>query len=184
MPKLNIDTSTLPLDIDSLRKNIVRGRIFDQQLRVFFQAHPDATVISLGAGLSTQFSRVDNGRLRWFDVDLSAVIQVKSSLLPQNERYWLYGCSLTNPKWLNAVSWSINEPVIIIREGVLNFIEPEAARVFFQKIAEKFPTQTQIIFDYVHPLIVRIANKSNYVRRLRVGIVTDAFGGLFSVVVA
>ena len=72
---------------------------------------------------------------------------------------------------------------MIIREGVLNFIEPEAVKVFFQKIAEKFPTQTQIIFDYVHPLIVRIANKSNYVRRLPVGIVTDAFGGLFSVVV-
>ncbi|MDM9384757.1 class I SAM-dependent methyltransferase [Chlorogloeopsis sp. ULAP01] len=165
LPKLNIDFSTLPLDTDSLRKNIVRGRIFDRQLRLFLDAYPDATVISLGAGLSTQFYRVDNGHLKWFDIDLSEVIKVKSTLLPQNNRYHLYGCSLTDPKWLNIVFWSINEPVIIICEGVLNFIEPTEVKNFFQMVAKHFMTQTQIIFDYVHPLLVRVANKSKYIHK-------------------
>jgi O-methyltransferase involved in polyketide biosynthesis len=164
LPRLNIDISTLPLDTDLLRKNIVRGRIFDRQLRLFFDVHPDATAISLGAGLSTQFHRVDNSRLKWFDIDLPEVIKVKSTLLPQNARYHLYGCSLTDPQWLDAVFWSTDEPVILICEGVLNFIEPEAVKAFFQMVAEHFTTQTQIIFDYVHPLLVGAANKSKYVR--------------------
>ncbi|MFQ4141630.1 class I SAM-dependent methyltransferase [Chlorogloeopsis sp. ULAP02] len=166
LPKLNIDFSTLPLDTDSLRKNIIRGRIFDQQLRLFFDAYPDATAISLGAGLSTQFYRVDNGHLKWFDIDLSEVIKIKSTLLPQNNRYHLNGCSLTDPQWLNIVSWSTNEPVIIICGGVLNFIESAEVKVFFQMVAKHFTTQTQIIFDYVHPLLIRTANKSKYVRKM------------------
>ena len=164
LPQLNINFSALPLDRDSLRKNIVRGSIFDRQLRLFLESHPDSTAISLGAGLSTQFHRVDNGRLKWFDIDLPEVIKVKSALLPQHERYHLCSYSLTDPQWLDAVSWSSDEPVIIICEGVLNFIAPEAVQTFFRMIAAHFTTETQLIFDYVHPWLIRAANQSRYVR--------------------
>ena len=164
LPRLQIDQANLPLDTDSLRKNIVRGRIFDRQLRLFFDDYPDATVISLGAGLSTQFHRVDNGRVTWFDIDLPEVIKVKSLLLPHNDRYHLHGCSLTEPDWLDLVSVAPDTPVIIVCEGVLNFIEPTSVKAFFQMIAAHFKTQAHIVFDYVHPWLLRAANKSHYVR--------------------
>ena len=164
LPRLRIDQANLPLDTDSLRKNIVRGRIFDRQLRLFLEDRPDATVISLGAGLSTQFHRVDNGCVTWFDIDLPEVIKVKSLLLPRNDRYHLHGCSLTDPDWLDLVSVTPGTSVIIVCEGVLNFIEPASVKAFFQMIASHFNTQTHIVFDYVHPLLLRAANKSQYVR--------------------
>ena len=40
----------------------VRAHHFDVALRAFLAAHPDGTVINIGAGLDTTFQRVDNGR--------------------------------------------------------------------------------------------------------------------------
>ena len=51
-------------------------------------AHHDATVIELGCGLDTSFSRIDNGRLRWYDLDLPEVIDFSSGIARLSQ--WLH----------------------------------------------------------------------------------------------
>jgi hypothetical protein len=36
----------------------------------YIERYPEATVINIGAGLDTTFSRVANGKMRWYDLDL------------------------------------------------------------------------------------------------------------------
>ena len=36
---------------------------------------------------------------------------------------------------------------------------------FFQMIEKYFPTEAEILFDYIHPILVGLANKSNYIQK-------------------
>ena len=39
---------------------VIRARVMDNEAKKFIQSYPDATIISVGAGLDTRFYRVDN----------------------------------------------------------------------------------------------------------------------------
>jgi O-methyltransferase involved in polyketide biosynthesis len=50
---------------------LLRAKRLDERCSAYIKAHPKGTVINLGAGLDTTFSRVDNGSIRWYNVDLA-----------------------------------------------------------------------------------------------------------------
>ena len=52
----------------------LRTIIFDEQVVKFLQAYPDGIVVNLGCGLDTRFTRLDNGTVQWFDLDLPEVM--------------------------------------------------------------------------------------------------------------
>src|SRR3954454_13644307 len=41
---------------------VLRGLLYDAWATDFLDRHPEGTIVELGAGLSTRFERVDNGR--------------------------------------------------------------------------------------------------------------------------
>ncbi|MBA3772754.1 MAG: class I SAM-dependent methyltransferase [Ramlibacter sp.] len=65
---------------------LLRSRYFDDAVRAFVQVHPRATVINLAAGLETNFFRVDNGELRWWDVDLPDAIDFRRQYIQESCR--------------------------------------------------------------------------------------------------
>ncbi|MER7775824.1 hypothetical protein ABTZ21_12530 [Streptomyces sp. NPDC096191] len=46
----------------------------------FLAEHPTGTVVEVGTGLSTRFEPVDNGRVRWFDLDLPDVVYLRQTV--------------------------------------------------------------------------------------------------------
>jgi len=56
---------------------VVRLREFDRFARNFLDKNPTATVVYIGCGLDARFQRLDNGKVRWFDLDLPDVIIVQ-----------------------------------------------------------------------------------------------------------
>ena len=57
--------------------NLVRAKMLENSINEYLINHPKATIVSLGAGLDTTFSRVDNGLLIWYDIDLPDVIEIR-----------------------------------------------------------------------------------------------------------
>lgn len=49
--------------------------------------HPDTTVVDLDRGLSTRFDRLDNGCLRWFDLDLPDTMPLRRKFFTDSDRY-------------------------------------------------------------------------------------------------
>jgi O-methyltransferase involved in polyketide biosynthesis len=74
------------LPFTSHAMNLGRARMFDYAIIRFLTDYPRASVANLGAGLDTTFSRVDNGSLTWYDIDLPDVIQLRKQLIPDTER--------------------------------------------------------------------------------------------------
>jgi len=56
--------------------------------------------VNISAGLDTMFYRVDNGSIRWYDIDLPNVIALRRQLLPETARTTLIARSIFDPSWL------------------------------------------------------------------------------------
>ena len=53
------------------------ARMFDRYVEDFLATHPRGTVVEIGCGLDTGFDRVDDGRVRWFDLDLPDAVALR-----------------------------------------------------------------------------------------------------------
>ena len=74
----------------------VRTKILDAGTEIFIRRHPRAVVINLGAGLSTRFSRLDNGSIHWVEVDLPDVIALRRLFFRETRRYRCVAGSVTD----------------------------------------------------------------------------------------
>ena len=63
-----------------------RSANMDRFIRSFLERRPDGVIVQLGCGLETTYYRCDNGRTRWYAVDLPHVIDYRRELLPELER--------------------------------------------------------------------------------------------------
>ena len=93
--RLDYDLTRFEADREMLRGLVERSLVLDDRLCRFLIRHPEAHVLSLGSGLSTQFERVDNGQLHWIDVDLPKVANLQRSLAPPHPRKRLVSASVT-----------------------------------------------------------------------------------------
>ncbi|MDQ3366316.1 MAG: class I SAM-dependent methyltransferase [Myxococcota bacterium] len=127
---------------------VVRTFVFDNMVRSFLGAHPTGTVIELGAGLNTRFERLDNGRQRWFDVDLPEVTSLRRALLSSCARRAHVAASILESSWLELVATAPG-PYCFVLEAMLGYVRCDQIRGVLVRIARHFPGAT-IAFD-VHP---------------------------------
>jgi O-methyltransferase involved in polyketide biosynthesis len=116
----------------------LRAAAFDRYAKEFLEDHPDGTVIHLGCGLDSRFLRVDNGRIRWFDLDLPSVIGIKSKLFEETGRYTLISSSVTDFAWIDRVSAQVRGPVFIIAEGLLMYLGEPQVKELFLRLRDSF----------------------------------------------
>jgi O-methyltransferase involved in polyketide biosynthesis len=124
---LAYDLTPFEADREMLRGLVERSLVLDRLLRDFLNHHPDAQVLSLGSGLSTQFERVDNSRLRWMDIDLPEVADLRRTLFPPHPRRQLVSASVTEAGWTSVLG-DLGGPTFVVAEGLLMYLEP--AEVF------------------------------------------------------
>ena len=120
----------------------------DDLLRRFLSHHPEAHVLSLGSGLSTQFERVDNGRLRWIDVDLPKVAQLRRALFPPHPRKRLVSTSVTEAGWTSRLG-HLRGPTFMVAEGLLMYLERAQVVHLARDLAEaQRGSPAEFAYDY------------------------------------
>ncbi|MEO0409803.1 MAG: class I SAM-dependent methyltransferase, partial [Cyanobacteria bacterium P01_A01_bin.135] len=70
----------------SLTGATLRTRMYDQDVQAFLNEHPAGTVVEIGCGLNTRFERLDNGQVRWFDLDLPDTIALRRQFFQDGPR--------------------------------------------------------------------------------------------------
>jgi len=101
-------------------------------------AQTQAAVINLGAGLSTRFSRLDNGSIRWYEVDLPEVIALRKLFFRETKRYRCIAGSVTEPSTLEPVIAG-RQPVLIVAEGLFMYFDEKDVRSVFDGLSMRFP---------------------------------------------
>jgi O-methyltransferase involved in polyketide biosynthesis len=104
----------------------VRAAAIDRVLSLWLETHPDGLVVSLGEGLDSQRSRVDNGRMRWLSVDLPDAIQLREQFLPPTDRFRHIGLSVLDPAWMKGVDAAAG--LFIVAQGLLMYLDGPSVR--------------------------------------------------------
>jgi O-methyltransferase involved in polyketide biosynthesis len=132
---------------------IIRSEIFDERVRAFIERHPDAVIVNLGAGLDARFRRVDNGRIRWFDLDLPDALELRDRFLPAGERVTHIGMSMFDAAWLEQVAAPPGTPVLVIAEGLFCYCDEAEIRKMFAAVAARWPG-AHVLFQSISPRYV------------------------------
>ena len=70
----------------TLLASAVRSANMDRFIRSFLKRRPDGVIVQLGCGLETTYYRCDNGKTRWYAVDLPHVIDYRRELRSRSVR--------------------------------------------------------------------------------------------------
>ncbi|MBN1532041.1 MAG: class I SAM-dependent methyltransferase [Spirochaetes bacterium] len=146
LKKINYDFSTITDNISAVSRLgwVARSLLFDGIIGQFLEAHPGATIVNIGCGLDTTFERVDNGSIRWYDLDLPDVIELRRRFIGEDDRRRFIVSSFLDDAWLSTLS--IHDTILFVAAGVLYYFEEVQIRGFFGTIADSFPG-CQIAFD-------------------------------------
>jgi O-methyltransferase involved in polyketide biosynthesis len=164
MERIDCDWSAFAGDWVTQVGVAVRTEILDEATRAFLSAAPDATIVNIGAGLCTRYYRVDNGRMRWTDLDLPAVIDLKRELVTETARYRLLGASVLEPGWMDGLAVATREPLLFIAEGVLQYLDPSEIHAVLGALSTRFPG-AEMLFDASSPAAVALSRLLPSLRR-------------------
>ena len=131
---------------------VIRARQLDTWLQDFIKKHPNAMVLNLGCGLDTRIERINPpSTVNWFDIDFPEVIELRKSFYTNQEGYEMISSSVTEPNWLKQIPK--NKPVIIIAEGMLEYLSEEEVKDLFNRLTSHFQ-KGQITFDIMSSFAV------------------------------
>ena len=137
----------------SLLGCVLRSAILDGWVRRFLARHPAGTVVELGAGLNTRFDRLDNGTVRWFDLDLPDTIALRRRFFDDRPRCTMLEGSVLDTDWFDTVA-AAPGPYLFVSEAVFVYLAGGEVRVVLSQLAQRFDG-SQIAFDTAGATMLR-----------------------------
>lgn len=143
---------------------VVRTEILDRAVTNFISKHPDAVIINLGCGLDTRFLRVDNGRIRWYDLDLPEPVRIRRLFFSETDRYRIIEKSVFEDTWQDDLARQ-EQPVLFIAEGLLMyFTEPEVKQLF-ARLIDRF-SGAEMLLEILAPILVKNKKRHDTVGKM------------------
>jgi len=132
---------------------VFRTAVFDAWVQSFLDKYPQGTVVEIGTGLNTRFERVDNGVVRWFDLDLPDTIELRRRFFAETDRRRMLATSVLDEDWMNEVG-GCPGPYFFVSEGVLAYLAEDDVLHTLSRIIQRFPGSS-IALDTYSNLIVQ-----------------------------
>lgn len=151
MEQIDYDFSKLEKATASQIAVCLRGLMFDDWVKSFLQENPSGTIVEIGCGLNTRFERVDNGQVRWFDLDMPDSMIVRKNYFQETERRKFIASSVLDNSWVNAVS---SGPIMFVAEGVLMYFTEAQVKQLLVLLVQNFPG-CYFVFDSMSPFMVK-----------------------------
>ena len=153
---LGIDTA--PLDKFMSHEGVIaRTIMLDRMVKDFIAKNPSAVIVNMGAGFDNRFSRVDNGSIFWFDLDLPDSIELRKKVFSERERVSMISGNVLEDKWCAAVKTEIaktNSKVLFLAEGLFMYLTLEEIAKLLNVLKSNFPNGT-LIAEQNNPLMVK-----------------------------
>jgi O-methyltransferase involved in polyketide biosynthesis len=125
---------------------IVRTRVLDDIIKDFIKIHPNATVVNIGAGLDTTFSRVDNGSIHWCNLDLPEVIAFRKTFIQDSGRNNCIPVSVFDFCWFSKIKFDPIDGVLFLAAGIFYYFKEHEFKKLFRAMAEHF-SGGKLVFD-------------------------------------
>jgi len=127
-----LDIDTKPYDKFLSHEGVVaRTNMLDRQLKEIIDQAPDTVVVNIGAGFDNRFSRMDNGKIWWFDLDLPDSIAARRKAFPEQDRVTMLSGNVLEDTWCREVKKVIADrqsPPVFLAEGLFMYFTLEQIR--------------------------------------------------------
>ena len=133
----------------------LRIRHYDRCVSAFLAQEPDAVVVNLGCGLDDRRRRVDNGRMRWYDLDLPEVIALRRQFLPETGRMHFIASSVLDFAWLDELPHEPGRKFLFLAEGLLMYLPPDGVRSLIKALCDRRPG-AELLAEVAHSRTVRM----------------------------
>lgn len=155
----------------------IRSRLIDDAVEEFIASHDNPLIVELGAGCSTRYFRVGEGKSQWVELDLAEAILVRRKLDMEIDNHWFIASDMTDLNWMNLLPEYDPKNTLFIAEGTLMFIEPDGISVLMEALSEHF-SGASFVFDVVNPEYVERANEdfTDINATMRWGVYEDELG--------
>ena len=157
---------------------VARSLHTDRMALEFMKTHPEATIVNIGCGLDTTFSRIDNGKIMFYELDLPDVIALRRNFYEDSGRHKSIASSFLDTEWFEEIE--VRDGLLFLAGGVLYYFEEEQIKTFFIKAADYFK-ECDFFFDSLSPMGMKIAKKQ-VLKKGGMGISMDGGWGLKPVV--
>lgn len=145
--ELNVDTEKLDRFF-SHEGVIARTILFDETVKKLLRKYPDAVCINIGCGLDDRFTRVDNGKAQWFNVDLPDSIEMRKHFFHEAEREHMLAADILRAGWTERIPQ--NKVVIVIAEGLFMYFSKEQVKTLLNSITDSFG-RGFLLAELMHP---------------------------------
>ncbi len=132
----------------------IRTEIFDRLTKEFLTAHPSSIVVNLGAGLDGRFLRLDNGRVRWLDLDLPDAIALRRQFYTESERNQFLALSVLDTAWIDALAVRESDSVLLLAEGLFCYFTEAELKSLLRSLVDRLP-DAQLVFQSISPEFVQ-----------------------------
>ncbi|PJI95300.1 O-methyltransferase involved in polyketide biosynthesis [Acidovorax sp. 69] len=151
LAQLGADVTATLDDLPTVLSVLWRTRAIKDAGRAFFAEHPQALGVNLGCGLTHHFQWLDTGANQWLDADLPEVMALRQPLLPPRAPRARHAeVDLAQPGWwkrLGLPSRSSAQPVLLVCEGVLMYLQPTQVHAVLAEFAQCAPPGSRIVLD-------------------------------------
>lgn len=132
---------------------LARTLLLDKMVGEFVRQNPHGTVVNIACGLDTRFYRVDNGTIRWYNLDLPETIAVRRHFLQEDGRVSMIAKSAMDPSWAKQVD-ATGGNVLVIIEGLTMYLTGNDVARMLRIISRRF-SRVKVILEFMNPWIVR-----------------------------
>jgi methyltransferase (TIGR00027 family) len=166
LSKLDFDINDMPTTPFQNAGISLRTKHFDDWTSSFLEKNPTSTVLHLACGFDSRMRRVQWGEgVRWIDVDLPEVIEIRKKVLPSSipgKEYSLLGVDVLDEKWMRDLDISAG-PVLVIMEGLLSYLPEKEVQALLTRICQTF-SSGEIVFECVSSAVVDWLNRAESMR--------------------
>lgn len=152
---LGIDTSSYDKFM-SHEGVVARTIMLDRQLKEIISREPDTVIVNIGAGFDDRFSRVDNGKIFWFDLDLPDIIEARKKVFQDQDRVIMIAGNARDNEWCGVVNEKLagrSSKPVFIAEGLFMYFTLDQIRIFLNVLRDNFPQGGTLIAEQNNKLM-------------------------------
>ncbi len=153
---------------------VARSLHTDNMAREFIRRHPEAAIVNIGCGMDTTFSRIDNGTITFYELDLPDVIELRGHFFEDSERHRSIASSFLETEWFEQIR--VRDGLLFLAGGVLYYFAEEQIKSFFIAVADHF-RKCELYFDSLAPMALKMAKKQ-VLKKGGMGVAMDDGWGL------
>lgn len=135
---------------------VARSLHTDRMALGFIEKHPKAAIVNIGCGLDTTFSRIDNGEIMFYELDLPDVMALRKNFYEDSDRHKSIAFSFLDTEWFKEIK--VRDGLLFLAGGVLYYFKEEQIKRFFIQVADYFKS-CDFYFDSLSPMGMKIAKK-------------------------